>query len=110
MMDVNKMTKKQKLKYLLNASNRHEAILGEIRDDIDTIDSSITILHAKIEALEQKSLSEPKLDEDKDLDFATVNNVVSKLVEWCLVNRNHFYGKDYILYDELMQRIKRLQW
>ena len=105
------MNKKEKIAYLFNASNRHEAILSEIRDDIDTIDSSITILHAKIEALEQKSLSEPKSDENKDLDFATVNNVVSKIIDWCNDNRYQTNSDfDVINSVELIGMLKRLQW
>lgn len=45
------MNQKQKLKYLLNASNRHEAVLNDMRNEIDT-------LRKTLEALSYKHLQE----------------------------------------------------
>ena len=106
------MTKKQKLKYWLNASNRHEAILGEIRDDIDTIDSSITILHAKIEALEQKSLSEPKTNKVyvvtsgiyDDMEIEAVFSNHSEAMK--LANQLYFGSIDIFVLDEIPREHK----
>lgn len=45
------MNKKQKLKYLLNASNKHEAVLNDMRNEID-------MLRKTLEALAYKHLQE----------------------------------------------------
>jgi chromosome segregation ATPase len=114
---------KRKLKYLLNASNRHERVLTDLQikqqSGFDTLQGFIldeTRLRIEQHESLQKQidnlfevLSEVKHNKLNNLKVAADTNVVSKIIYWCQTNRMTFYGKEYILYDELIDKLKELR-
>jgi len=81
-------TKKQTLRFLLDASNRHEAVLRDMRNEINGLKKTTEAIAYKnlSNDFDKAKLSEVKSCKSNDVEFAHVIDVVSKVIAWSEAN------------------------